>query len=770
MITYFQTVTNTSKPFYVPLEKALQRIKEGKSQQIVEEVRALTQKDARNEKKKLLPAICFSGKFEKRADTACIEHSGIICLDFDGFDDQQALDDKRFELQLSPYAHAIFTSPSGDGLKMLVKIPADIENHKYYFDGLHSLFFCKEFDTTSKNLSRVCYESYDPDIYVNENSQVFIDMVKPMPAQPRAVQTTTIRVDDTNEIIRRLSIWWGKNYGMVPGQRNNNLYVFAVALKEFGIPVDQAQYVLMNQDTSGEMHAEIPTIVRSAYRDMSSFGTKFYEDTEKLDEIKRVEKMSISPQEDDCEEFWTKSSKGKVEAVPHLFRMFLNKNGFFKYYPPGSRTFVFVRVIDNLISDVNEDIIKDFVLDYLMDYDDLMVYNYFAMNTKFFQEAFLNFVPKIEATFKEDTNESAYLYYMNCAVHVTKDKIDVIDYKDLDGHVWEMQRIKRNFVYRPDVEECEFNTFVSNISGGEVDRIRSMRSTLGYLMHSHKPASYCPAVILNDEVISDNPEGGTGKGIFVNSINHMKKMVKIDGKGFSFQKSFPYQRVQVDTQVLVFDDVAKNFTFENLFSVITEGISLEKKNKDEIHVPFERSPKIVITTNYAIRGAGNSFDRRKWDLEFKQYYTKNKTPEQEFGHMLYSGWHDDEWVRFDNYMISNLQLYLQRGLMSSEFKNLKVRKLIAETSSEFYEWATSKDNMDTKPNAKTLGQDMLNKFTEEYPDYGRYGRYKISNAKFYHWLDAYGEFAFGSKPLVLRSTHGKQIHFIVKELKQLKLC
>jgi len=37
-------------------------------------------------------------------------------------------------------------------------------------------------------------------------------------------------------------------------------------------------------------------------------------------------------------------------------------------------------------------------------------------------------------------------------------------------------------------------------------------------------------------------------------------------------------------------------------------------------------------------------------------------------------------------------------------------------------------------------------------------------------LDAYGEFAFGSKPLVLRSTHGKQIHFIVKELKQLKLC
>jgi hypothetical protein len=138
--------------------------------------------------------------------------------------------------------------------------------------------------------------------------------------------------------------------------------------------------------------------------------------------------------------------------------------------------------------------------------------------------------------------------------------------------------------------------------------------------------------------------------------------------------------------------------------------------------------------------------------------------------MLYSGWHEEEWIRFDNYMISNLQLYLKKGLMSSEFKNLKVRKLIAETSSEFYEWATSRDNMDTKPNAKTLGQDMLNRFIDEYPDYGRYGRYKLSNAKFYHWLDAYGEFAFGMKPRVMRVTLGKQIHFVVKELKQLKLC
>ena len=122
----------------------------------------------------------------------------------------------------------------------------------------------------------------------------------------------------------------------------------------------------------------------------------------------------------DMTEFWTKSSKGKIDLVPHLFRIFLQDNGFYKYYPVGSNNFVFVRVIDNTISDVNEDMIKDFVLDYLLGIDDMSVYNFFALNTKFFQETFLNYVSRIEPNFMVDNSDEAYLYYRNCAVKVTK--------------------------------------------------------------------------------------------------------------------------------------------------------------------------------------------------------------------------------------------------------------------------------------------------------------------------------------------------------------
>lgn len=785
MITYFKTINETSTPFHVDVNVAIDRIKNGKSKELVEDVRKETEKNARNEKKKKLPAICFSGTFSKRADNAIIEHSGIICIDFDGFRDNQHLFQKREELIADKYSYCVFTSPSGDGIKVLVRIPKDPMNHKKYFNALKKYYDCDEFDVTCKNISRVCYESYDPDIYVNDLSLIWSDMDNSDEYKPVVKQM--IRVTDDNEIIRRLSLWWDKNFGMIPGQRNNNLYILASAFNEFGISKETARSVIESYDINGDMAHEIPSIIQSGYKNVSNHNTKFYEDIDKTVSIKNdikngmpikeviernedvpIELIDKMVSETNPNEFWTKSSKGKIELVPNLFRDFLTKEGFYKYYPEGSKNFVFVRVQDNVITDSSEEVIKDFILKYIESTGDMSIYNFFAINTKFFTENFLNFITNVDSRFMTDDSETAYLYYNNCAIKVTRRGIEKIDYKDLKGIVWEDQKIKRNFLETSHVD-CEFKRFITNISGDDKERVKSVESTIGYLMHSYKPASYCPAVILNDEVISDNPEGGTGKGIFVKSVSHMKKMVIIDGKGFSFQKSFPYQRVQVDTQVLVFDDVSKNFEFERLFSVITEGITLEKKNKDEIHIPFERSPKIVITTNYAIKGAGNSFERRKWDLEFKQHYNKSFTPESEFGHMLFSGWDEYEWNKFDNYMIANLQSYLNKGLVRSEFKNLKTRKFIAETSSDFWEWATSKDNVYTRPKMKSLGQDLFNSFTQDYPDYSNYGRYKVSQNRFYKWIDSYGEFAFGKKPIVTRNALGKNVEFVLKEEEQLNL-
>jgi hypothetical protein len=287
-----------------------------------------------------------------------------------------------------------------------------------------------------------------------------------------------------------------------------------------------------------------------------------------------------------------------------------------------------------------------------------------------------------------------------------------------------------------------------------------MESTLGFLMHGYKNLSFCPAVILNDEVISDNPEGGTGKGLLMNALSKMKKLVVIDGKSFAFERSFAYQLVSADTQILCFDDVRKHFDFERLFSAVTEGLTLEKKNKDAIKIPFSRSPKIAITTNYAIKGAGNSFARRKWELELHQYYTKEFTPLDEFGKLMFGDWNDEDWCEFDNYMINCLKLYLDKGLILSKFKTQNIRKLSADTSHEFIEWSGVLDqNENNNPipvNVKLYKNDLYNEFVYENPDCAK-GSMAVSRTKFYKWLKFYAIFKEGIEPEQDRDHIGRWI-------------
>ena len=787
MITLFRDLKQTDKPFYLPVEKVLDRIKNGSSKELCEKIRQYEGPDnkaKRNELKKMLPAICFSGKFINRSKQGIVEHSGLICIDFDGFIDEWSMLDYRAFLIHDEYSYAVFTSPSGDGLKVLVKIPPSIDNHVNFFLSLKSYYNVPEFDSTTKDISRVCFESYDPELFINENSAMWEDLSEEEHVvYDSKTSRSTIRLTNHDEIVRRLLVWWERDFGMALGQKNNNLFVLAAALNDFGVSESDARSVLLSYDEGGK-EREIVNILRSAYKNTAAHGTKFYEDNSKTDSIRTMAKQGVpmgeimsrnasvsqdviksitkETNDNDVTIFWSKNSRGNVIHINHLYKEYLEYMGYGKYYVEGGNTFVFVQVKNNIISDAYDYTIKDTVLnDYLYGLEDKSIYNYFADKKGLFKEDHLSFLNTIKPMIMTDTHNIAYLYYRNCMVKVTSDGIELVDYSDIDGYIWEKQIIDRDFV-KSDYDDCVYKRFINNVGGGEPDRIASIESTAGYLMHSYKPPEYAPAVIINDEIISDNPEGGTGKGIFVKSLSYLKKAVAIDGKSFTFNKSFPYQTVSADTQLLVFDDVSRYFEFEKLFSIITEGITLEKKNKDAIKLPFERSPKIMITTNYAIKGAGNSFDRRKWELEFAQYYTKNFTPKHEFGHQLFAQWDSVEWAKFDNYMIANLQMYLQKGLRESQFKNLKERKFIAETSMDFYEWCKDRFNVMTKNGAETLGIELHRSFVLQNPDYSERGKYCIPLARFYRWIDLWGEFQFNQRPVTFRSSNGKMIRFEMK--------
>ena len=785
MITIFKNIKETNTPFHRDVEHILDRIKDGSSKELVKRIRKEHRKPERNELKKMLPAICFSGKFTKRLDSAVQEHSGLICLDFDGYDKNKELLSDKEKISKSPYTYSVFLSPSGRGLKVLVKIPKDVDNHVNYFNALEKHYNNDRFDRTSKNISRVCYESYDPLIYINKNSSVWDKVDEPDYQEKHQYRDApTIPITDENKIVDILVKWWTKKYPMVEGQRNQNCFILASAFNDFGVNKSLASFILNQYSASGFGENEITRTIDSAYSNTQNFGTKYYEDEERVNNIRVKLKRGVSKKEvrsqleqsnidssiidsviskidEESKEaqFWQKNDKGVIKIVHILFKHFLQENGFYKYCPEGSKNYVFVRVTNNLIDHTDEKQIKDFVLNYLLEIDDVSVYNYFADNTRFFKEEFLTLLSTIDIYFIEDNKDTSYIYYKNCAVKVTKSDVTMIDYIDLGGYVWKDHVIDRKFVMCE--SDTDYKKFIHNICNNESDRIASMESTIGFLMHAHKNLSYCPAVILNDEVISDSPEGGTGKGIFMNALSHMKKVVTIDGKSFTFERSFAYQLVSADTQILVFDDVKKNFDFERLFSVVTEGLTLEKKNKDAIKIPFSKSPKIGITTNYAIRGSGNSFARRKWELELHQYYNKNRTPIDEFGKLLFGDWDDDDWCAFDNYMIGCLQGYLSTGLVESKFVNLKIRRLSAETSHDFIEWCGlvygGQVNTLLKKDERINLSVCYQNFIEEYPDYGPKSKETISRIKFNKWMYAYGSYVSSVKVEEGRDSSGKYI-------------
>jgi hypothetical protein len=786
MITIFKTLNDTQKPYYISVESAIERIKNGESKAICESIRLSSNKEERNKIKKKLPAVCFGGKFSSREDDALTESSGYMSIDFDDFESDEKLDIKRFELEMDDYTSYLFLSPSGNGLKILVKIPmCTKEEYKKYFKAIEKYYNSPNFDKSCSNISRITYESYDPNVFINPSASTWTEQYSE-PVKEKV--KTMFPIEDEDKAIKILKTWWQKDFGMVSGSRNHNLFILAASFNDYGIQKADAINACMEYEAHDFPEEEIKQTVDSAYASVEKFGTKQFEDNEKVSSVAEMIVRSVPVDEiklmhptvtDEIirqirdtvivgDDFWFKTDKGIVKFINHKYRDFLTDNGFYKYYHGSNERFIFVRIIDNIMTPVSDNQIRDFVFGYLNDIEDRSIDDAYAEKTKMGEERFLGFLENADPVILKDRIDSANIYYNNCAIRVYRDKIEPIAYNNLEGNVWSKQIINRDFKV-VEFHDCEFRQFIRNVSGNDDVRMKSMESTIGFLLHSYKPADYCPIVILNDESISSKPEGGTGKGIFIHAISKMKNNVTIDGKSFTASKNFNYQRVNTDTQVLTFQDIEKTFNLEKLFSISTDGITVEKKNQQEIYIEFEDSPKMIISTNYAVKGEGNSFERRKWELEFAQYYNKDFTPFKEFGHTLFNDWTDEEYLKFDNYMLYCLQTYLTKGFIEAEFKNLELRKLESSTSYEFREWVTSSDARPfLLPNCDLIGQDVMNEFTTNYPDFGQFGKYKLPHRTFYDWLNKYAIFKYGEPYVDRRGSNGKMIRFTSKE-KQTKL-
>lgn len=259
-VTIFKSLFD-KKPYYTDEQTVFKRIKEGGStKEIIQQLRNTTDQKEKDELKKTLGVILFSGKFSERKLSGLIEYSHLICMDYDKVD----VEDYKKRLSAFPWAYAVFTSPSGDGVKCVVKVSSNA--HTAHFKAL-----CNELegaDISTKDLSRACFGSYDPDIYINPHPEVYTKIVE-----------TTYTDEERYDKLKK----WLENKGeqFVSGNRNNFVAKLASAASRFGIEIDFTLKAIQKDYVAGSDFSarEAEGVIRNVYTNYSDqFGTASFDE------------------------------------------------------------------------------------------------------------------------------------------------------------------------------------------------------------------------------------------------------------------------------------------------------------------------------------------------------------------------------------------------------------------------------------------------------------------------------------------------------------
>lgn len=270
-VSLFKRITDVKNPINYNLDDILEIIKTGTEFDLkkkVQDVRNAKDKDEKDEKKKRIPAVIWNGTFESKNKNCLKVYSSYTALDFDHIPEDE-MQDFIDNLKKSPHVYAGFRTSSGEGYKAII-LHDNIEPlyHDDLYEQLLEYYNCEVKDTSTRDLARGNYLSYDPDLWINPDAVPFHFV--PSTTVPKTVimKTETVIKTDTGEeilvqdddeasgfllklrkqvisdetIIKFLKgIWTGKAIGQ---GRNNAAMSYAGVLCKAGIEKSKAKAVI----------------------------------------------------------------------------------------------------------------------------------------------------------------------------------------------------------------------------------------------------------------------------------------------------------------------------------------------------------------------------------------------------------------------------------------------------------------------------------------------------------------------------------------------
>jgi len=252
----FMDSLNGSNNRIVEVQKVLEQIKKGFWEKQIDDIQYhINNGDTEQayELKLKLPAFTISATYKDKRKKENVEsYSGLLHLDYDKLDNIQ---DVKSKIISNPYTYAAFVSPSGKGLKVLVKCDNDLSTHTYAFNALKQYYdklLGVQSDKSVKDILRLCFVSYDPDLYLNEDAEVFDSQSYP-----------------NNETKSQKNIEWiwdfTSNVKEFTEGRNNFVHLFACNANRQGYNINETLNYAYSYGDSTFDKEEIERTVKSAY-------------------------------------------------------------------------------------------------------------------------------------------------------------------------------------------------------------------------------------------------------------------------------------------------------------------------------------------------------------------------------------------------------------------------------------------------------------------------------------------------------------------------
>jgi hypothetical protein len=223
--------------------------------------------------KKKLPAFTPSATFKGGRTNDYVEkYNKIIILDYDDVSDGN-YDSIYSKIKEYKYTHACFRSPSGNGIKVFCKVSSEMQHHQVAYAQISAKYenlTGVKIDPSGKDVARLCYVSFDPNAYFNEDSKVFHVEIQQAVNSGKHTGKRVVNTGKSSDLYKRCIEITNNNGSYIEGNRNNYLHHLANNCNRVGISEMEA-LGFITSDFDLDI-IEIKRAVESAYKNTYEFG------------------------------------------------------------------------------------------------------------------------------------------------------------------------------------------------------------------------------------------------------------------------------------------------------------------------------------------------------------------------------------------------------------------------------------------------------------------------------------------------------------------